>query len=398
MIKQPIKGMRDILPKTMQIREFLLNSIKEVYTSFGFELIETPIVEHIENLLSSDGAENEKLIYKILKRGEKLEESILKGDITDSGLRYDLTVPLARYFGKNLNDLSLPFKAFQFGSVFRAERPQKWRFRQFMQVDIDIIGDKSTTAEIDLLLATIAFFEKIEFSDYYIVINSREILKQAILYTKLDINMSEKIYIILDKLDKIGIEKVKEELFTICDGKEEEINRYLFLNRINDLEEYIKTINLDDKVYKSIKEIIDIVYATTGVKLIFDPTLVRGMGYYTGLIFEIRVKDIPVSLGGGGRYDKMIEKYVNLPYPAVGISVGFERLAFLLEENECSIKNGKKKIAILIANDELDDEKKSKFALADELREQGIIVKIVSKNKNVKRQIELLNNEGYEVK
>ena len=212
--KKPVTGMKDILPREMEIRNYVMNMIRETYGTFGFSAIETPCVEHIENLCSKQGGENEKLIFKILKRGEKLklDKAESEADLVDSGLRYDLTVPLSRYYSNNANELPAPFKALQMGNVWRADRPQRGRFRQFMQCDIDILGEPTYLAEIELVLATTTLLGKLDFHNFTIRINDRKILKAMAQYSGFPQESFDTVFIILDKMDKIGLEGVAEEL------------------------------------------------------------------------------------------------------------------------------------------------------------------------------------------
>ncbi|HPF29732.1 MAG TPA: ATP phosphoribosyltransferase regulatory subunit, partial [Lachnospiraceae bacterium] len=212
--KKPVKGMKDVMPEEMAIRDYVIGLIKKTYKAYGFTPIETPCVENIENLTNKQGGENEKLIFKILKRGDKLNlsEAQKEADVVDSGLRYDLTVPLARYYSNHANDLPTPFKALQMGNVWRADQPQRGRFRQFMQCDIDILGEASNLAEIELILATTKLLGKLDFKDFNIRINDRRMLKAMASYAGFAEDSFDTVFIILDKMDKIGIEGVKETL------------------------------------------------------------------------------------------------------------------------------------------------------------------------------------------
>ncbi len=222
--KKPVTGMKDILPAEMQVREYVMNQIRETYGGFGFHSIETPCVEHIENLTSKQGGDNEKLIFKIMKRGEKLnlETAQAENDLVDSGLRYDLTVPLSRYYSNNAASLAAPFKSLQMGSVWRADRPQKGRFRQFVQCDIDILGDSTRLAEIELILATTTLLGKIGFKGYTVRINDRNILKGMAAFCGFPEESYDQVFIILDKMDKIGMDGVARELAEV--GYDEEKN------------------------------------------------------------------------------------------------------------------------------------------------------------------------------
>ncbi len=219
--KKPVTGMKDMLPGEMEIRDYVIQLVKETYKTYGFQSMETPCVEHIENLCSKQGGDNEKLIFKILKRGEKLKIETAKAedDLVDGGLRYDLTVPLARYYANHSNELPSPFKAMQIGNVWRADRPQKGRFRQFMQCDIDILGEPSNLAEIELILATTAMLGKLDFKNFTVCINDRNILKAMAAYSGFREEDYDEVFIILDKMDKIGAEGVAAELQAMGNSK-----------------------------------------------------------------------------------------------------------------------------------------------------------------------------------
>ena len=311
--KKPVTGMKDITPAEMQIREYVMNQIRETYKSFGFSQIETPCVEHIENLTSKQGGDNEKLIFKILKRGEKLnlETAESESDLTDSGLRYDLTLPLSRYYANNAANLPSPFKALQMGSVWRADRPQKGRFRQFVQCDIDILGDATSLAEIELILATTTALGKICPENAFTVrINDREILRGMALYCGFAEESMDQVFITLDKMDKIGLEGVRKELLE-NGHSQESVSRYTELlssvgkdaQGVRHLGEVLEGV-LDRQVTENLAGIMDTVtqVAQTSFGLEFDPTLVRGMSYYTGTIFEVSMEgfggSFPSALSG----------------------------------------------------------------------------------------------------
>lgn len=394
-IKTPTKGMRDILPQNMELREYVLSVMKETYRLFGFEMIQTPVVEHIENLTSNQGGENEKLIFKVMKRGEKLKEGNMSDfdSFVDSGLRYDLTVPLTRMYSNSMNELSSPFRSFQIGNVYRAERSQKGRFREFMQCDLDILGEKTNLAEIDLITAVITFLKKLNFKGFTIKMNDRRILTKMIEASGLPMDQFNQILISLDKLDKIGIDGVSHDLEELSLPKEN-ISKYLnfFSSDTSHLRVFCESFAMEESVVQNLEEIMETVQANVDATLVFDPTLVRGMGYYTGPIFEIVVDDFSSSIGGGGRYDKMIEKYANVSVPACGFSVGFERLLLLLEERGFEVPNYPERIAILInSNSNL----KEVFQKANILRAKGKQVKVLYRNKNFKFQKESLEKNGY---
>ena len=397
--------MKDILPKEMAIRNYVMNMIRETYGTFGFSAIETPCVEHIENLCSKQGGENEKLIFKIMKRGEKLKLDTAKteNDLTDSGLRYDLTVPLSRYYSNNVNELPAPFKALQMGNVWRADRPQRGRFRQFMQCDIDILGEPTYLAEIELVLATTTLLGKLDFHNFTIRINDRRILKAMAQYSGFPAESFDTVFIILDKMDKIGIEGVAEELEKEGFAKES-IDTYLGLFReiTNDVEgvRYIKeklSDVLEAGIAEDLETIINTVESvkTADFKMSFDPTLVRGMSYYTGPIFEISMDEFGGSVGGGGRYDEMIGKFTGNNTCACGFSIGFERIVMLLLERgyEIPTKNGKK--AYLIEKNMPADKLLNILKQATEERSAGTQINISIMKKNKKFQKDQLAADGY---
>ena len=403
--KKPVTGMKDILPAEMQLRDYCINVIKETYGKFGFTSIETPCVESIGNLNSKQGGENEKLIFKILKRGEKLNlaEAKEEMDLVDGGLRYDLTVPLVRFYANHANELPSPFKALQIGNVWRADRPQRGRFRQFMQCDIDILGEPTYLAEIELVLATTTLLGKLDFHNFTIRINDRRILKAMAQYSGFPAESFDTVFIILDKMDKIGIEGVAEELEKEGFAKES-IDTYLGLFReiTNDVEgvRYIKeklSDVLEAGIAEDLETIINTVESvkTADFKMSFDPTLVRGMSYYTGPIFEISMDEFGGSVGGGGRYDEMIGKFTGNNTCACGFSIGFERIVMLLLERgyEIPTKNGKK--AYLIEKNMPADKLLPILKQAEEERKNGVQVNISIMKKNKKFQKEQMTAEGY---
>ena len=406
--KKPVTGMKDILPKEMEIRNYVMNMIRETYGTFGFSSIETPCVEHIENLSSKQGGENEKLIFKILKRGEKLklDTAECEADLVDSGLRYDLTVPLSRYYSNNASQLPAPFKALQMGNVWRADRPQRGRFRQFMQCDIDIIGEPSNLAEIELILATTTTIGILGFKNFEIRINERRILKAMAAYSGFAEEDYDTVFIILDKMDKIGLDGVAEELAKEGYAKES-IDKYLGLfkgveeagNGIDGICYIAKTLEgfLEEDVEKNLLEIINSVNAAkqADFKLVFDPTLVRGMSYYTGTIFEIAMPELGAACGGGGRYDKMVGKFTGQDVPACGFSIGFERIVLLLMESGFTVPMQRPKVAYLIEKGYPADKLVDVIAKAQEERQAGKQVLVVRMNKNKKFQKEKLAAEGY---
>lgn len=403
--KKPVTGMKDILPAEMKVRDYVMQVIKETYGKYGFTSIETPCVETIQNLSSKQGGENEKLIFKILKRGEKLslESAETEADLVDSGLRYDLTVPLVRFYSNNAANLPSPFKALQMGNVWRADRPQRGRYRQFMQCDIDILGEASNLAEIELILATTTTLTRLEFTGFQIRINDRRILKAMAAYAGFAEEAYDSVFIILDKMDKIGLDGVRQELLQA--GYEEAVcDRYLKLfSKVGQAEDgpaYLKETLarfLDAEVMDSFMEILDSVRATKAdsFELVFDPTLVRGMSYYTGTIFEIAMPEFGGSCGGGGRYDKMVGRFTGNDVPACGFSIGFERIVLLLMERGFQVPEQPEKTAYLIEKGVTGEELCRVIAQAQEERGKGRQILVARMNKNKKFQKEQLAAEGY---
>ncbi len=404
--KKPVTGMKDILPEEMQIRDYVIGVIKETYGKFGFTSIETPCMEHIENLTNKQGGDNEKLIFKILKRGEKLnvETATSEAEVVDGGLRYDLTVPLVRYYSNNAAQLSSPFKALQMGNVWRADRPQRGRFRQFMQCDIDIFGEPSNLAEIELILATTTTLGKLGFKNFEIRINDRQILKAMAAYSGFAEESYDSVFITLDKMDKIGLEGVEKELLENGFAKAC-VDKYLELykglesaeNGVAYLAEKLTGV-LEPSVAEGLQEIIDSVESTKAAefKMVFDATLVRGMSYYTGTIFEIAIPEFGGSCGGGGRYDKMVGKFTGNDVPACGFSIGFERIILLLMESGFQIPGKPKKVAYLIEKGVGGERLCEVIAKAQAARQDGTQVLVARMNKNKKFQKEQLTAEGYE--
>ena len=403
--KKPVTGMKDMMPAEMEVRDYVISLIKDTYKSFGFSSIETPCVEHIENLCSKQGGDNEKLIFKILKRGEKLkiDEAKEEADLVDGGLRYDLTVPLSRYYANHANELPAPFKALQMGNVWRADRPQRGRFRQFMQCDIDILGEPSNLAEIELILATTTLLGKLDFHNFTIRINDRRFLKAMAAYSGFKEEDYDSVFITLDKMDKIGLDGVAAELKE--NGyAEESVEKYLDL---------FKEITGDVEGVRMCKEKLQgylAPEAADGLEMIiscveqekeadfrmkFDPTLVRGMSYYTGTIFEISMDEFGGSVGGGGRYDKMIGKFTGQDTPAVGFSIGFERIVMLLLERGYQVPTSRPKKAYLLEKKISREKLLEVLDQAKAERAAGNQVMIMNMKKNKKFQKEQLAEQGY---
>ena len=376
-----VKGTNDYLPNEVEIRDYLQERILSVYKENGFEHIITPAIEDIENLDKSDGGENLNLIFKIMKRGDKLDKALASGvtaanenELADMGLRYDLTLPLSRYYANNKDKLTLPMKCIQIDRVYRAERPQKGRLREFIQCDIDIIGSESTDSEIELILTTTKALDAIGLKNYKVKLNDRRLLRAVLQSFGFAENDLDSVCITFDKMDKIGLTGVVEELTEKGFAKDAVDNFEKFLSEGDFTLESLKS-RLEDKTpAESLEHIIDTVNELTGnaFELVFDLSLVRGQGYYTGTVFEVESIDFKGAVAGGGRYDHLIGKFLNEDIPAVGFSIGFERIFGILMNNGISIEQRADKIAVVYEDGQLKDAVKA----ADALRAQGKIASL----------------------
>ena len=405
--KKPVTGMKDILPAEMELRDYVLNIIRETYKSFGFSLIETPCVEHIANLTSKQGGDNEKLIFRILKRGEKLKLDTAKdeADLVDEGLRYDLTVPLCRYFANNAANLPSPFKALQIGSVWRADRPQKGRFRQFVQCDIDVLGDAGNQVEIEASRAiTTALTRICPDRAYTVRVNDRAILKGMADYSGFSESDTDKVFITLDKMDKIGLEGVRGELLELGYAPESVETYTKLLSSLGNGADAVRALGqtlsgvMDPEKAENLAYIMDTVRDVSDIHfdLAFDPTLVRGMGYYTGTIFEVSMEGFGGSVAGGGRYDRLIGKFTGVDTPACGFSIGFERIITILMDSGFQIPGSVGKKVFLYEKGIGSARFKEVLRVAQKERAAGVRVLVAQMNKNKKFQKEQLLKEGYE--
>lgn len=405
LIKKPVTGMKDIMPEEMEIRDYAISVIKKTYAEFGFSSIETPCVENIANLTSKQGGDNEKLIFKILKRGEKLKLESAKSeeDLVDGGLRYDLTVPLVRYYSNHANDLPMPFKALQMGNVWRADRPQKGRYRQFMQCDIDIIGEPTNLAEIELILATTTTLGRLGFKGFQIRINDRRILAAMAAACGFPEDRFGEVFIILDKMDKIGMDGAAKELVE-SGFTQESTDAYISLfkgldeaeDQLSYLEQKLAAV-IAPQVIPDLRAVIE---SVDGVKeadfrIVFDPTIVRGMGYYTGTIFEIAMPELGISCGGGGRYDAMVGKFTGKDVPACGFSIGFERIILILMEQGFKIPGSREKVAFLLEKNLPSNRLQDAMVQAQQTRAAGKQVLLAKMAKNKKFQKQQLSERGY---
>ena len=396
MKQTPVKGTRDYLPDEVRIRDYLQSVILETYKEAGFERITTPVIEDAINLDKSEGGENLNLVFRILKRGKKLSDVFSAGDImekelSDLGLRYDLTLPLSRYYANNRNSLMSPFKVIQMDRVYRAERPQKGRLREFMQCDIDIIGNDSYEAEVELILITTKALERTGIKNYKVKINDRRILKSIFAYSGFNECDYEKLAIIFDKLDKIGINGIKEELANGGFDKEA-VDKFILLFEEEKLS-LASVANICDAAFvQDIQKIADTVQEVTEGKVIveFTPSLVRGQGYYTGAVFEVEAEGYSGAVAGGGRYDNLIGKFLNEDIPAVGFSIGFERIFEILMENKYDIPGQKKLIAVFYNSEDYA----SALSYAEGLR-KDYRVSVIARPKKFGKFLNKLEQQGF---
>lgn len=393
----PAKGMRDITPREKEIRDYVEGVIVNTYKQSGYELIETPVVENIENLTGSEGGENLSLIYKILKRGDKLnlqKEGLTEDDLADLGLRYDLTVPLSRFYCNNRANLPTIFKALQVGNVFRAERAQKGRYRSFKQCDIDIIGDGTNTAELELIATTAKALTALNVKDFVVRFNDRRVLKAVILNCGFNEGEFDGVCIVVDKLDKVGMDGVKKELI------EKNYNNAAIEKLMEALEDInkkgtdcLEEYGVPKEIVLEVKEVLDDsnIFAKGKYEVEFDFTLIRGMGYYTGSIFEIAYKDLGYSIAGGGRYDEMVGNFIGQKIPAIGFSIGFERLVNQLMEENFKVPDLEKVVLLYDSRDRYIDV----LAKAESIRELGYAVSVYEKAKKLGKQLNQFQGYGY---
>ncbi len=392
---QALKGMRDLLPAEQTLRDYIQGKILETYRASGFERISTPMLEDMENLDKSDGGDNLNLIFKVLKRGDKLTAALNSGDpkaLSDMGLRYDLTLPLSRFYAANKDKLPHPFKVIQTDRVFRAERPQKGRLREFVQCDIDILGDESPNAEVELIDVTTRALLSIGFTGFTVNINDRRILRGMLESMGFAADTLDSVCI-FDKMDKIGAEGVKAEL----------TEKQLPETAIHALAEFIAAGEVtldavaarcaDPAIADDLKYVLATAKAMAGDRfsVAYCPSLVRGQGYYTGMVFEITCPQFSGAVAGGGRYDNMVGKFLGTQVPAVGFSIGFERVCGILLEQGYQIPGAKQKIALLY-------QKGSDFpavlAKAAQLRERYNVT-VLEQAKKLGKQLGQLETAGF---
>lgn len=407
----PPRGMRDFLPADKAKRERALRVIRDVYASHGFEEIETPVVEDFERLHSGLGGDNEKLAFSVLKRGldkEALEAAANSGDahdLADLGLRFDLTVPLARFYATHRAELPSVFRAIQIAPVWRAERPQKGRYRQFVQCDIDIIGEASQLAEVELITATSAVLSTLGLTGCTIRINDRRILAGILDYCGFAEERFGSALISIDKLDKIGTEGVVKELSetgpdaaAVLGGLLERIEPHLASGGVPMTTKDILSVLPDGIDSDAVADLETLAKSLTelpaGVEVRFDPTLVRGMGYYTGTIFEIAHPESGSSVGGGGRYDGMIGRFLGQDVPAAGFSIGFERIVDLIEVDDAAVSDS----VVLVHDAVLDSADLSLstlMSIKSELIASGKRVRLEKRAKNLTPVLDRAREAGF---
>jgi len=398
----PIRGTYDYAPKQAELREQVRQTILRCYQNNGFSLITTPILENLELLSGSDGGDNLKLMFKTVKRGAQLDltkENLTEKDIVEEGLRYDLTVPLARFYSNNKESLPNPFKAIQIDYSFRAERPQKGRDRQFIQCDIDILGDESVESEIDVLTTGLLAYQKLGFEGLVVKINSKEILNSLLKYLGFDELDFSTICVSLDKVDKIGLDGVKQELdekFLSREMVSGDVNKLVSALKeikqkgLNVLENYGVEATVVERISKIINTINNAKIGDTRCE--FDISIIRGQGYYTGAVYEVYSTEFSGAIGAGGRYDNMVEKIAGVKVPAVGFSIGFSRICMLLDERGAKIKPNKK-IALLYDASNFEKALSLKSSLTEKFD-----VSMYKRPKNLKNlldKLEYINFDGF---
>lgn len=393
MRKLPTKGTNDYLPDETQLRNYIQSTILESYQSYGFQRISTPALEDIENLDKSDGGDNLNLIFKILKRGEKLKSAINTGNnLADLGLRYDLTLPLSRFYANKRQNLPSPFKCIQIDKVYRAEKPQKGRLRELVQCDIDIIGSKSIYCEIELIYATAKALLRLGLNNFTVIVNDRRILTELLLWCGFKKEDISTVCVTFDKIDKIGIEGITGELYS-KNLPENSIQQFIqLLSSFPISLEKVKEFCPNSAAICELQEIIEISskLSNSQYTVAFDLSLVRGQGYYTGPVFEIKSRDFNTSIAGGGRYDGLIGKFTGEDIPAVGFSIGFERIYCILSESNFRIPNAKKCIAVIYTPDNFVNA----INISDQYRSQ-YNVRLFEKPKKLGKFLFYLKNKEY---
>ena len=395
----PVRGTRDFLCQEVLLRDYVQGVILDTYRECGFNRIATPAIENIELLDKSDGGENLNLIFKILKRGQKLDltaPNLCENDLVDMGLRYDLTLPLSRYFANNRSKLREPFKVIQIDKVYRAERPQKGRLREFYQCDIDILGDSSCDAETELIFVTAKALRRLGFEGFTVRVNDRRILTDMIIAAGFPAESVPSVCITFDKLDKVGVDGVRAEL--VEKGFDAGVVARFCEMTCSEGEMLERAAELctDKSVVENLQTVIERsrTLAQGAYNIVYDKSLVRGMGYYTGMVFEIASDQFAGPIAGGGRYDKMVGKLCGDDVPAVGFSIGFERILQILTESGYQPPRAKERTALLYDREE--DDFVAVLERAESLRAQNREVTVLVKGKKMGKQLDGLQAEGFD--
>ena len=394
---QPLKGMRDLLPHEQALRDYIQGQILATYRAAGFQRISTPILEDMENLDKSDGGDNLNLIFKVLKRGDKLEKALASGDekqLSDMGLRYDLTLPLSRYYAANRNELPTPFNVIQTDRVYRAERPQKGRLREFVQCDIDILGDSSPNAEVELIDVTARALLAIGFTGFTVNINDRRILRAMLQKMGFAAEELDSVCISFDKLDKIGADGVRDELTEKELPANAVASLYDFLQGGDFSLEAVASRCGDASLADDLRYVLSASEKVANGRygIAYCPSLVRGQGYYTGMVFEIVCPQFSGAVAGGGRYDNMVGKFIGQQVPAVGFSIGFERVCGILLEQGYTIPGAKPRLALLYLP---EADFADVLAKAERLR-ADYDVTVLPQAKKLGKQFGTLESAGYQ--
>ncbi|HIQ58392.1 MAG TPA: histidine--tRNA ligase [Candidatus Merdivicinus intestinavium] len=392
----PVKGTADYLPRQTLLRDYLQGIILETYRSAGFERIMTPAIEDMENLEKSEGGDNLNLMFKILKRGEKLDAALEAGDyrnLADLGLRYDLTLPLSRFYAANRSKLSTPFKCIQIDKAYRAERPQKGRMREFVQCDIDILGSDSPLCELELIQTTAAALLKLDIGRFTVKVNDRRVLRGVLRTAGVAEEQMDTVCVSLDKWDKIGTEGVLAELAekSVSPAAAEQIGRLL---EGGCTLEQAEALCGDPESIARLKGILDdsVRLADGKYDVVFDLLLIRGQGYYTGTVFEIQSNKFRGSVAGGGRYDGLVGKFTGENVPAVGFSIGFERIFQILESQGFSIPGQRRRAAVLCG----ESEGTEALRKAEELRAEGWEASVYIRPKKMGKFLNRLQEQGFD--
>ena len=400
------KGTRDFTSKVMFRRNYIFKKVKSCFERYGYAPIETPAMENIETLTGKYGQEGDRLIFKVLNSGDFLSKTTidntttsksLSKDISDKALRYDLTVPFARFVVNNQNEITFPFKRYQMQNVWRADRPQKGRFREFYQCDADVIGSKSLLNEIELIQLCDDIFTSLNIPNIQILINNRKILSAMIELMSAS-EYFDQFVIILDKIDKIGIENVKKELIKL--GLDVEkinlLDNFLNIKNINDISSLVNQTELGNKGVEELDFILKLI-KNLGLKsseLKFDISLARGLDYYTGSIFEVKSLDVNIgSIAGGGRYDDLTSIFGLKDVSGVGISFGIDRIYLVMEELDLFPTDIDTSSKILFLNFG-EIEANYCFKYLKELRENNISSELYPNNDKIKKQMNYANNKG----